>query len=237
MVICDIHCHILPGVDDGPKDMEETVAALEEAVRQQVGGIIVTPHFHPGRYRTEADRVLRALEKVRKECAGRNLDIMLYPGHECYYYSDLIRELENGNVLTLAGSRYVLVEFEPDCSYSSLMRGLRNLQNNGYAPILAHFERYECLRREDNLWQLKHHGILLQMNFDTLLMKERFFRHYPWRRLVEQEAVDFLASDCHGTHYRPLHALQVQECLDDFAGVSCKKKLFQTNILRILENQ
>ena len=237
MMICDIHCHILPGLDDGATDMEETAAALEEAVRQQVGCMIATPHFHPGRYRTDAEKVLRALEKVQDECAARGLDITLYPGHECYYYSGLVQELERGNVLTLAYSRYVLVEFEPDCPYPRLERGLRDLQNNGYAPVLAHFERYECLRREENLRQLKQRGFLMQMNFDTLLAKEHLFRRYPWRRLVQQGAVDFLASDCHGTHYRPLHALQVQECLDSFAGASCKEKLFRTNVLRILENQ
>ena len=116
--IYDMHSHILPGLDDGARDMEDTMETLQEAVRQKIRGIIATPHFHPGKFLTDSRQVLNVLKQVQEECRKLNLEIRLYPGHECYYYSGLVQALKTGEALPLAGSRYVLVEFSPNCLYS-----------------------------------------------------------------------------------------------------------------------
>ena len=112
--IVDMHCHVLPGVDDGPKRMEDSIAVLREAARQGIDTMIVTPHFHPGRYKVYFDQIRDGLKAVRAELARLNIPVRLLPGQECYYYSGLLAELEAGRVLTMAGSQYVLVEFDPD---------------------------------------------------------------------------------------------------------------------------
>jgi protein-tyrosine phosphatase len=208
--IIDIHAHILPGVDDGAKTLEEALGTLMEAQRQGIESIIVTPHYHPGRYIVTPAQIREKLALLRSECKKRNIRVELYPGQECCYYSGLPEELLKGNVLTMAGSRYVLVEFEPDCLYSYLAGGLRELQSCGYQPILAHFERYQCLHEQKRLYDLKEQGVFLQMNFDTLLLGGTIFFRNPWRRVIEDGLVDYLGSDCHGTHFRPL---QVQKAL------------------------
>ena len=83
----DIHCHILPGLDDGAQTMEETMAVLKEAKRQGVTRMIVTPHYHPVRYQVTAQQVQETLEEVQREAARRQIEIKLYPGQECFYYS------------------------------------------------------------------------------------------------------------------------------------------------------
>lgn len=120
--ICDIHSHILPGVDDGAKTMEETMETLQEALRQNVRKIIVTPHFHPGRYMADGHKVREVLGRVREECQHRRINVELYPGQECYYYSGLAEQLKKGNALTMAGSSCVLVEFEPDTPFHIFSR-------------------------------------------------------------------------------------------------------------------
>ena len=141
--ICDMHCHILPKLDDGSKSVDETIQAIEEGVRQGIRTMIATPHFYPGRYEADVQTILQKVENIQLICQEQNLPVRLYAGQECFYYSGLLEQLKEGRALTLAGSRYVLVEFSPDCIYSQLFYGLSELIRGGYLPVLAHFERYE----------------------------------------------------------------------------------------------
>lgn len=212
MNIVDIHCHVLPGVDDGPGTMEDTMAVLREAQRQGVGRMIVTPHFHPGRYVVPAEQVLYVLQEVRQCAVQEGIDIQLDPGHECYYYSGLLEQIEAGNVLTMAGTDFVLIEFEPDTLYSSIVGAVRKMRGGGFRPILAHYERYQCLHQHpDRLKELRTNGAFFQMNFDRLLDRGILFHPNPWRKQLRDGFVDFLGSDTHGMDFRPLHAGQAVE--------------------------
>lgn len=235
--ICDIHCHILPGVDDGAATMEEAINTLKEAASQKIRKMIVTPHFHPGRYKVRTEQTLQVLKQLRERCAEQGIPISLYPGQECYYYSGLVEKLNKKKALTLAGSRYVLVEFEPNCIYTHMAAGLRELRMNGYKPIVAHFERYSCLRDEVRLAELKNQGVMLQMNFDRLLQKDRLFRKNPWRQLVKQGMVDYLGSDCHGMRFRPLHVREAAKWLIDQVDQDILRVMFCENIEKILKNE
>lgn len=235
--IIDIHAHILPGVDDGAGTLEESIETLLEAQRQNIQVIIATPHHHPGRYVVTPSRIYEQLELLREECRKREIDIRLYPGQECYYYSGLADQLLEGNVLTLAGSRYVLVEFEPDCIYSYMSGGLRELQSCGYRPVLAHFERYRCLRDRERLYELKERGILLQMNFDTLIPKGNIFCRNPWRQIAADGLVDCLGSDCHGMHFRPLQTGKAVSWLQTGVRQELLEELLYDCAAEILEKQ
>lgn len=231
--ICDMHCHILPNLDDGSKSMEETVRTVQEAVNQGIRTIIATPHFYPGRYETEAKTVLQKIENVQLICQERNLPVRFYAGQECFYYSGLLHLLREGRVLTLAGSRCVLVEFLPDCIYSQLYGGLTELLRGGYVPVLAHFERYECLREESRLKELKQAGVLLQMNFDTL-RRGRLFGKSRWQKLVQGGAVDLLGSDCHGMEFRPYHVDRACAWLEKNVDPKLRQRMFERNVQKIL---
>ena len=225
--ICDMHCHILPKLDDGSKSMDETIRTVQEAVKQGIRTIIVTPHFYPGRYETDAELVLRKVENVQLICQERNLPVRFYAGQECFYYSGLLEQLRTGRVLTLAGSRCVLVEFSPDCIYSQLFAGLSELTRGGYIPVLAHFERYDCLRDETRLRELKDAGVLLQMNFDTLLRRGGLFGKSRWRRFAQQGMVDLLGSDCHGAHHRVPNLAEGRAVIEKKLGRSILEQLDQ----------
>ncbi len=235
--ITDMHCHILPGIDDGAKDLDECMAVLAEARNQKISQIIVTPHFHAGKYMPDGAQVEDILREVRMEIRRLRMDIRLYPGHECYYYSDLVEDLDSKRALTLAGSRYVLVEFEPDCTFSYLLYGVQELLRGGYIPILAHFERYACLTKQERLRQLKERGCLLQMNFSTLLRKDSFFHRQPWKNMVRSGAVDFLGSDCHGTRFRPLHVGESLSWMIREVKPGEVQRILETNIEKILRNE
>lgn len=235
--ITDMHSHILPGIDDGAKDLDECMAALAEAENQKISQIIVTPHFHAGKYTPDGMQVEKTLQEVRRELRRQRRDILLYPGHECYYYSDLTRDLDRGRALTLANSRYVLVEFEPDCTFSYLQYGVQDLLQGGYIPILAHVERYDCLTKRERLVQLKARGCLLQMNFSTLLRRDSFFHRQPWKNMVRDGVVDFFGSDCHGTRFRPLRVRESVSWMTREVRSGEVKRMLETNIEKILRDE
>lgn len=234
--IIDIHSHILPGVDDGAKTMEEALGTLMEAQRQGIEKIIVTPHYHPGRYIVTPAQIREKLALLSAECRTRNICVELYPGQECFYHSGMSDALLNGKALTMAGSRYVLVEFEPDCLYSYMASGLRELQSCGYRPILAHFERYRCLREWERLDELKERGTLLQMNFDTLLFGGSVFHRNPWKKAIENGLVDYLGSDCHGTHFRPLETAKAVRRLTAWINPASADELLHERAADLLKS-
>lgn len=218
MELMDIHCHILPGLDDGPQTMEEAVETMREYDRQGIHMVIATPHFHPERYVVKASQIYPAVEALQAECDRQGIQVKILPGQENLYYTGLIQNLENGEALTLAGTRYVLVEFDPECPYSHIKIGLQELLSNGYTPIVAHFERYHYLTGSDcreRLREWRAKGVLFQMNYDTVLIRDGLFRKNPWKKLLREGLVDVLASDCHGMYFRPLHVQPVMEVLEN----------------------
>ena len=233
-LITDMHCHILPGLDDGSLTMEETLDTLREAKRQQIDRLIVTPHFHPQRYVVKAGDIHHAVRLVREACAQEGIGIAMYEWQECYYYSGLVEQLDTGQALTLCGTRFVLVEFDPDVPYSFLQNGLHTLRQSGYVPIIAHFERYECLYNERHFAEIRHQQFLLQMNFDTLLGRRGLFGESRWQKLVRKGMVDYLGSDCHGTHFRPLQVDKAMRWIEKKVDPSVQTRMLKSNVDRII---
>lgn len=199
----DIHTHVLPGVDHGAKDWDISLKMLAKSAKCGVKTVIATPHYLPWKSGVTAEviceRCKEAEERLQKEY-GISMDI--YPGNEIYYSTDTVKILKAGKALTLAGSRYVLVEFEPEVSYQTLCKAARDLRYNRYIPIFAHVERYQCLNNE-RLLELKDMGALLQMNvgsFQGSLFDAKSHKKKQW---LKEGIIDFLASDMHDMVERP----------------------------------
>ena len=199
----DIHTHVLPGVDDGAKDWDICMKMLLQSAKNGVERIVATPHYLPWQKNAGADTIrdlcCKARERLQSE-HGITLDI--YPGNEIYYSIGVVEKLKKGEVLTLADSRYVLVEFQTAGPYQELCRAVRELRDGGYTPIIAHVERYQCLERSERIEELKEMGALMQMNVDTLgggfLQKEG----RRAKQCLKNGVIDFLASDMHDLERR-----------------------------------
>lgn len=232
--LTDMHCHILPGLDDGAQDMDESLDALYDAYQQGITAVIATPHFFPEKYEPAPEQIMQAIDDVRRACREEGINVTIYPGQELMYYNGLVDLLEQKRVLTMAGSRYVLVEFDTGCSWNYLHGALRELRDAGYTPIVAHFERFGCLFEGGHAEQLKKEGYLIQMNFGRLLEKDTFLKKNKWRRYLQDGVVDYLGSDCHGTHYRPYRVAPAAEWLEKGLPRDVRKRVLQENIDRIL---
>lgn len=232
----DVHSHILPGVDDGSPNMETTLIMLRQAMEQNIETIIATPHFTAGGKNQPVEELIRIRDQVLEEARKLNKDFNLLLGNELYYSESIIEALKSGEALTLAGSRYVLVEFEVKEKYKSIYHGMSNLINAGYVPILAHIERYECLHRKiDLLEELIELGCYLQMNSNSLLGNIFSEGNYN-RKLVDQRLIHFIGSDSHDSKVRVPKMNAVADVFRKNDKLRMITVLLKENPMRILEN-
>ena len=142
----DIHCHIVPGVDDGATDIEETRKLLQMEYDQGVRTIIATPHFRFRMFETPVERVKQQFQMVEKAAAEIAPDLQVYSGCEFHANMEMLPMLREQRVMTMAGSRYVLTEFSHNSEENYILERLNALLSGGYKPIVAHIERYEATR-------------------------------------------------------------------------------------------
>lgn len=199
----DIHCHCLPGVDDGAADIEESLRMIVSAYEDGIREIICTPHFHYRRghvCKEELEKVFRELcERVWQECPG----IQMHLGNELYYDNDLCERLAKKEVCTLAGTDYVLVEFSPQTGHEVIYHAMRELIQEGYNPVLAHVERYDCYVKKPVLAkELAEMGVYLQVNAGAVLGDAGRKTAGFIKKLFRAGLVHFVATDAHDTETR-----------------------------------
>lgn len=230
----DIHAHILPGVDDGARSMEEACELVKMLVDAGFTSIIATPHYSRRRGTEGYDTVFRELkEKLQIECP----EFRLYLGHETYYHEELAERLKEGNAYTLAGSRYVLVEFDNGVSFQTIRRAIRRLITTGYLPILAHMERYHCLREKKYLDEVLSSGCYLQMNYESL-EGHWFQSEVRWcRNLVKEGHIDFLGTDVHRVDYRPPKIEKAMDWLEKHVDEGLLRRITCDNAKCVIQNK
>lgn len=231
----DIHTHILPGIDDGARDWETCLEMLALSAKSGVEAVIATPHYLPWRKSASPEEIrslcMEAEEKLSKK-HGISMDI--HPGNEIYYNVDTVQDLKENKVLTLAGSRYVLVEFATDASYQVLCRATKDLQNERFIPILAHVERYDCLRSRERMQELRQMGALFQMNVEAY-QGSVLDRNSHWAKgCLKDGQIDILASDMHGLHRRPPFQKEKLSWIEKKLDSAYQKELLYGNGQKII---
>ncbi|HHV99388.1 MAG TPA: tyrosine protein phosphatase [Clostridiaceae bacterium] len=203
--ITDMHCHILPGMDDGAKDVETSVKMAQMALAEGISRIIATPHFEPDIKNIE-DFVAKREEAIlhlTSELKARGIDIEILTGAEVYLTPSLL-ELARLERLCLGNSRYMLVEI-PFMSVPIWMDELLySLQLKGVTPVLAHPERnIKLITKPQILDNFVDRGLMLQINassfYDGIARDIRGFMKY----VMKNQMVHFLATDAHSTGSRP----------------------------------
>ena len=200
--ICDLHSHILPGMDDGCKTVEESLQVLQESFRQGISAMFATPHYYPVEsvddFLARRDAAWQQLAAALQQMDGQIPKLCL--GAEVAYRPGLCYD-ENLNGLCLGKSRYLLLELPFSRWNREMLRDIRNLYSvKGIIPVLAHIERYLPYQSADMVRQVLELGVLTQMNAGSLL---RFGKRRKSSKLVKNGAVQLLGSDCHNATSRP----------------------------------
>lgn len=200
----DIHHHLIYGMGDGPDSLKRTVAMLKKAYENGVVRIIATPKVSPGMETFSYRGYMRKLRIIQNFCQKKNIPMEIYSGAEILYTPMTVSMLAEGYVPTLADTAYVLVEFLPNTPFKEMRKGIKKLCSYGYKPILSHIEKCKCLMRRVSLaYDLKDEfDVYYQVNCATVLKPRGFFiRRSVWQ-LLEDEMIDFVASDAHNTRSR-----------------------------------
>ena len=203
MEITDIHCHILPGIDDGARTEEESLKMLKLAYDQGICRLFATSHGSRQFPSSRPDVILEKCRELEKRAKAEiDPEIRIYPGQEILYSDSVPERLEKGELLSLAGSPYVLLEFFPAVSFATIYRAVRECGTLAFYPILAHIERYEALREEGRIEELTEAGAYMQMNYRVI--GGRWYEpSVRWcRSMLKKQRIHFLGTDMHNTGAR-----------------------------------
>lgn len=235
----DVHSHVIPKVDDGSRYWGETKVLLSMAYEQGIRGIIATPHYIRHHNRMSSAQIMEQMENMQRIAGQIAPDLKIFLGQELFYFEGAAEAVANGRVLTMAGTKYVLMEFSPRVSYGELYQAVRSLVCSGYIPVLAHVERYACLRTEGRIEEVIQAGARMQMNYQSLSEPDiRRIRNRNWcRKMVLAGNVHLLGTDMHRLDYRPPDIVGTVEWIRKKAGDECLRRLTVENPARLLAGE
>ncbi|MDP5098773.1 MAG: histidinol phosphatase [Crocinitomicaceae bacterium] len=194
----DMHSHLIPGIDDGSKSMDETIGMLTKFENLGFKKVITTPHIMSDYFRNTPEIILGGMEKVQAELKRINLNIEFEAAAEYYYDETLMEKLKNKEKLLTFGDNYLLFEFSFHSEPSQIDNLIFEMITQNYKPVLAHFERYVFLHGSiDKATEWREKGVNIQLNYNSLT------GHYgpevlkQARKLVDSGQIDFVATDCH----------------------------------------
>ncbi|MFJ6412496.1 tyrosine-protein phosphatase [Terribacillus saccharophilus] len=212
----DIHCHILPGVDDGARTLEDSIEMAKAASEQGIHTIVATPHHRNNQFDNYREDILTRVDELNRILEEENIEVNILPGQETRIYGDLAEGLVAKEILPVnLDTPYILVELPTSTVPKYTNKLLYDLQVEGYTPIIVHPERNsELLSNPDKLYELVKSGVLTQVTAASLVgkfgKKIRNFSH----EIVQSNLTHFIASDAHNIHGRGFvikAALQVIE--------------------------
>ena len=236
-MIFDVHCHILPGVDDGARDERSTERMLNIACEEGIDGIVATPHFEYGQEKETLEGIKKKYSKVRDLWKEMGPDKELFLGHEVFYSEGVVDSLKSGIAMTMNDTRYVLIEFGVDVGSSYALKAIRKLKYAGYYPIIAHVERYPKLRSGKTLQELLEIGAYFQVNASTLCGAHGFIEKYRTLRLVKLGLIDFVATDAHNSRARRPELKECKAYLENKVGKEKVRQIFEENPIRMLRGE
>ncbi|EKP94056.1 capsular polysaccharide biosynthesis protein [Thermaerobacter subterraneus DSM 13965] len=215
----DVHSHLLPGLDDGAADWDESLALAREAVADGTAEIIVTPHIYPEVYDNRPDTIYALAGELQRRLDGAAIPLRVRPGSEVFLLPDTALRWRRGGVVPLGGEGpYVLVEWNLMAVPPYAEGVLFDLQAAGAVPVIAHPERYlPVQRRPEWLVPLVERGVWLQITASSLLRPRRDPARKVAEWLVRRGMVHLIGSDAHGAR-RPPRLAEAYRVLERLPG-------------------
>ena len=234
----DIHCHILPGVDDGSPDMETSLEMLRIAEKDGISHMILTPHHKPMHHNVSPGHNVAYRKELQEKARQQGIGVKLFSGNEIYYSDETKDQLERGEICSLAGSDYVLVEFHPTNPYKAIHNAMYQVQAAGFIPIVAHVERYsDILSHSSYVEELVEMGCYIQVNANSILGKYGLGVAHFTKKLLKQELVHFVATDAHDTGRRSPKLSECRGYVEKKYGRDYADKLFMVNPANVIRNE
>lgn len=232
----DIHSHILPDIDDGPLDLEQSILMAKKAVVHGIHTVIATPHHENGRFTNEIELVELRVKAFQEELLKRNIPLQIHAGQEIRVYRNLVEDIDAKRTSTLDGSRYILLEFPSDRIPSGIYELLHELQLMNLVPIIAHPERNrEIAENPGKLLELVQLGALSQITAHSLLGHFSKSIQSLSLDLCRNHLAHFVSSDAHNTTNRGFALAEAYSFLQEKIGTEIVNT-FQNNADSIIHD-
>ena len=234
----DIHCHIVPNIDDGAKNLEDALEMAKIAYSEGIRKIVNTSHYHPNFEYINGKELFEHVREFNDILKSNNIDIEVLLGNELYYSDDIIEIIEQKEFYTLNNSKYLLIEFPPLRFPKNIVDIVYEIKLRGYIPILAHVERYKEVQENVNIiYDCINEGALIQVNSSSIIGKNGNEIERVSKILLENNMIHFVATDAHSsTRRRPI----INETYDYIArkyGDEKAEMLFIKNPNEVIEDK
>ena len=234
----DIHSHIIPNVDDGARSVEETFNILKEAQEAGFTDVILTSHFLLNYYETNAQELIFWKEKLQEVLKKQGTKINLHSGMEIYITNQMEELLENKKILTLANSRYMLIELPLATNVKYFDYVVYYIEAKGIKPIIAHPERYKCVQKDpDIVEEYIEKGCLIQCNYGSIVNLYGREAEKTIKTLLKKNQVHFLGSDVHRENGTYLIILDAIKKIRKIIGENKINEITTINPKKILQNE
>jgi protein-tyrosine phosphatase len=235
--VIDLHCHILPGIDDGARDLSVSLTMAHAAVAQGVTVVACTPHILPGLYHNTGPAIRQATQELQDVLDQEGIPLRLVTGADVHMTPDFIAGLRSGQLLSIADSRYVLVEPPHHTAPPQLEDFFFNLVVAGYVPILTHPERLSWVpSRYETIKKLVRAGVWMQITAGSFAGAFGRNALYWAQRMLNDGCVHLLASDAHDAERRPPDLAAGRDLVAKRVGAEEAQRLVLTRPMGILKD-
>ncbi|RMF97242.1 MAG: tyrosine protein phosphatase [Candidatus Schekmanbacteria bacterium] len=200
----DIHCHILPSIDDGSKSLEESIEMARIAERDGIRKIVATPHQLEGLYQPTSETILLKIALINKTLQDLGSRIEILPGSDVHIAADLVPKIESGEILCINRKNYILLEFPNQFVPDRILKLLENLFLKNIIPIITHPERNFLFQRHPNLLcDMIKAGALTQITAMSITGEFGKEAKKCAKKMLTHGMTHFIASDSHSSNHRP----------------------------------
>lgn len=195
----DIHSHLLYGIDDGSRNIDESINLLKQMVNEGVDSIIFTPHYiENSKYNCNNKDKMEIFRELKKRAEKEKIAIKMYFGNEVFFTPNFLQLLKDKEIGTLNGGRYLLFEFPMSRIYNNTFEVIYTLINKGYIPVLAHPERYSFFQQHpEEIEKYLRMGVLLQGNIGSLFKEYGRESKKLFKYFLKKKYYTFLGTDIH----------------------------------------
>ena len=233
----DLHCHMLPAIDDGAVDLETSLAMARMAVDDGVTVTACTPHIMPGVYENRGEEIRLAIVRLQQVLDENGIALKLVTGADVHIAPDLVQGLKNGRILSLNDSRYFLFEPPHHIAPPRLEQLAFDVMSAGYMPLITHPERLTWIESHyDVIKQMAHGGAWVQITAGAVT--GRFGRRpkYWAERMLDEGLVHILATDAHNLRNRSPNLSHARQLVAERLGEQAATDMVLTRPRGVLDN-
>lgn len=233
----DLHCHMLPGIDDGSPDEATSLAMARIAVEDGIRTTACTPHIYPGLYENDAGDIRARVAALQAKFEAEGIALQLTFGADAHLTPELLNRLKQHTAPTLHGGRYFLLEPPHHVAPPRFEESVFNFIAAGYVPVITHPERLTWIVEHYDVFErLARRGTWMQVTSGSLTGRFGKDAQYWGERMLDDGLIHLLATDAHGTEQRPPLLAEGRQAAEKWVGKEEAHRLVHERPQAILDN-